>query len=207
MTNWHRLHVPQCERGLAKALGARWCWEQKAWLCSKGRFHTRQFERWHSQATWKSYVLFVSFAEREQAKRWGARYSPSDKKWHYDSSVDTDQLPSWVREHLKPPAKQVLRVPFAEKHLDKQAGAQWDADRRAWTMPIGVKLPEALAQYAVAEPAAASPAGSGCSGGAEAAEAAAGGGGMPPPPPPPPPPATRMQPPSWRAGLQGLPWR
>lgn len=52
---------------------------------------------------------------------------------------------------MTPPAKQVLRVPFAEKHLAKRAGARWDADLGAWTWPIGAKLPDSSVPYAVAE--------------------------------------------------------
>jgi hypothetical protein len=75
VTKWHRLYVPQSERFMAKAMGARFRWLQKAWLCSQGRYKSKAFERWRSQATWTSYVVFVDYAEREQAKRLGCRFS------------------------------------------------------------------------------------------------------------------------------------
>lgn len=39
-----------------------------------------------------------------------------------------------------------LNCPYSQKHVAKQHGAKWDAERKQWYYP-GTELPEALKQY------------------------------------------------------------
>jgi hypothetical protein len=150
MTIWYTLHVPQCERRIAESLGAEFDWDTKMWVCSKGRYSSGAFKRWHSRTTWTTVVVFVDFAEVAKAKQAGCRFSPERRRWFYDASVPAAQLPRWIRERLMPPAKQLFKVPFDKKHEAKAAGACWDRDRSAWALPLGAKPPASLLKYAVA---------------------------------------------------------
>jgi hypothetical protein len=149
MTIWYTLQVPQCERRIAHSLGAEFDWHTKTWSCSKGRYQSEAFKRWRSRTTWTTFLVFVEFAEVAQAKQAGCRFSPERRRWFYHASVGADELPTWIRDRLKPPAKQLFKLPFDKRHEAKAAGACWDRDRSAWTLPLGVKPPESLLQYAV----------------------------------------------------------
>ncbi len=115
MTIWHVLHVPLSERRIAQSLGAEFDWPTKTWLCSKGRYRSQAFKRWHSRTTWKTFLIFTDYAEVAQAKQAGCRFSPERRRWFYDASVDVDQLPTWIRQRLTPPAKQLFKLPFEKK--------------------------------------------------------------------------------------------
>jgi hypothetical protein len=42
-------------------------------MCSKGRFNSKAFQRWRSQACWTTHVVFVDYEEVVTAKQLAAR--------------------------------------------------------------------------------------------------------------------------------------
>jgi hypothetical protein len=76
--------------------------------------------------------LDVPFAEKEEAKRLGARWDAAAKKW-YAPSADTP-----AAKAFRPCAADVagerhyLAVPFARKEEAKRLGARWDAAAKRW---------------------------------------------------------------------------
>jgi hypothetical protein len=90
--------------------------------------------------------LEVAFAQKDEAKRLGARWDADAKKW-YAPSADTPAAATFSRSAYTPAAGAVGRssaaaevagervylvVPFAEKEEAKRLGARWDAVAKKW---------------------------------------------------------------------------
>ncbi len=89
----------------------------------------------------------MTFAQKDEAKRLGARWDADAKKW-YAPSADTPAAATFSRSAAGTPAaaavgrssaaaevageRHYLVVPFAEKEEAKRLGARWDAVAKKW---------------------------------------------------------------------------
>ncbi len=146
MMIWHTLYVPQCERRIAQSLGHEDVVLFEGTLPESG-VQTLALTRDMEDV---SNILRILRGSTSKGCRLQVFARAGFRRWFYDATVDADQLPTWIRQRLTPPAKQLFKLPFDKKHEAKAAGACWDRDRSAWTLPLGVKPPDSMLQYAVA---------------------------------------------------------
>ncbi|WP_235603254.1 DUF5710 domain-containing protein [Piscirickettsia litoralis] len=52
--------------------------------------------------------LNVPFAEKDEAKRLGARWDPSARSWYILPHVDTDPFTRWLKNAAAPPKKRAM---------------------------------------------------------------------------------------------------
>ncbi len=119
------LDVPFAEKNQAKAAGARWDPERKAWYAPEGADvaalskwspdqkaaakapQARQEEKTMGDRTDRIY-LAVPYAEKDAAKALGAKWDRRRKSWYAPEGVDTAPLAKWV------PDAQAAKAPVAE---------------------------------------------------------------------------------------------
>lgn len=102
--------------------------------------------------------LRVPFAEKDEAKRYGARWDGERRLWFYAGAELPDSLKRWMPKPAAPAAAPApapaaassdriyLRVPFDDRESAKRQGARWDPTFRAWFYP-GSELPEELKRW------------------------------------------------------------
>ncbi|WP_142850701.1 DUF5710 domain-containing protein [Telmatospirillum sp. J64-1] len=165
------LDVPFAQKDLAKAAGAEWDMERKAWFVPPGT-DTEPFQQWmkapdqapaESQekqqgaapAQEPSVYLTVPFEEKDLAKAAGAKWDKDQKAWFVPAGTDLEPFKQWLQVPDQAPAEEqqmpntpsvYLDVPFAEKEQAKGMGAKWDPKVKAWYVPDGVD-PEAFAKW------------------------------------------------------------
>ena len=75
------------------------------------------------EITW----LDVPYAEKEDARAFGAQWDAAERKWYAKPGTDLSGLRRWM-----PSARLHLQVPFCEKERAKALGARWDRDAGKW---------------------------------------------------------------------------
>lgn len=66
--------------------------------------------------------LNVPFAQKDKAKRLGARWSAGNKRWYVENATDLGPFMAWIDDRLKQPTKkkpEVTALPVVD--LDKKA--------------------------------------------------------------------------------------
>lgn len=93
--------------------------------------------RYSSEATY----LFVPPQDKAEAKELGAKWDAGLKRWHVPAKMDLAPFEKWRKvdpgADLKGPGTPLI-VPYEFRDFVKEAGAQWDGDKKAWTVPAGV---------------------------------------------------------------------
>lgn len=93
--------------------------------------------RYSSEATY----LFVPPQDKAEVKELGAKWDAGLKRWHVPAKMDLAPFEKWRKvdsdADLKGPGTPLI-VPYDLKDFVKEAGAQWDNDKKAWTVPAGV---------------------------------------------------------------------
>jgi DNA topoisomerase-3 len=75
------------------------------------------------------YLYQCSFAEKDAAKRAGARWDSEEKKWYVpeDRFVLMEMFNPW-----RPKGRMYLNCPFSDKEKVKKLGAKWDMQVKKW---------------------------------------------------------------------------
>ena len=76
-----------------------------------------------TEITW----LEVPYSEKENARKYGARWSPESNSWYAPAGIDTTHLRRWI-----PSARIFLDCPFAQKDEARKRGARWDREKMSW---------------------------------------------------------------------------
>ena len=113
------LQVPFKEKDAAKALGAKWDKDARAWYAPEGT-DLKPLEKWVPKAT----GLAVADGERTSQQE----QSPPELKKDSDLAKPEPAGRTW------------LAVPFSEKGLARDAGAKWDKGAKSWYAPEGADL-------------------------------------------------------------------
>src|SRR6476646_5101893 len=78
--------------------------------------------------------LEVPYAQKDEAKLFGARWDGKKKLWYFPGEILPNEL-----EQFRPPAtdherseKVILDIPFAYRDVAARAGARWDADGKVY---------------------------------------------------------------------------
>lgn len=87
----------------------------------------------------KVYLHQCSFAEKDAAKRAGARWDSEEKKWYVseDRFMYLELFNQW-----KPKGRTYLNCPFSDKEKVKQLGAKWDMQVKKWYIDPSLNLSE-----------------------------------------------------------------
>lgn len=133
------LYVPAGEKEEAKARGAIYLAEDKAWYKPAGADEAR-FSKWARPA--KRHYVEVDPSRSEDAKRMHLTYDPAEKKWWHREG----QAPSGVEALAAPVERVYLNVPYEERAAAKSFGARWDPEVKQWYLAAGAAK-DALAKH------------------------------------------------------------
>ena len=93
------LSVPFSEKDEAKGLGARWDSSAKCWYMPAGADQSK-FKKWitgNGTKTVKKIYIKVSFDEKDEAKKLGAKWDGDKKSWYIMSNQDKALFSKWVK--------------------------------------------------------------------------------------------------------------
>ncbi len=78
--------------------------------------------------------LEVSYARKNEAKRFGVRWDLREKLWYFPGEVLPKELERFrpAREGNGPLAKIILDIPFADRDIAAKAGARWDSENKVY---------------------------------------------------------------------------
>jgi hypothetical protein len=85
------------------------------------------------------YLYQCSFAEKDAAKRAGARWDGEEKRWYVpeDRFVLMEMFNRW-----RPKGRIYLNCPFSDKEKVKKMGAKWDMQVKKWYIFPSTNLSE-----------------------------------------------------------------
>jgi SNF2-related domain/Domain of unknown function (DUF5710) len=78
--------------------------------------------------------LEVSYAQKEEAKLFGARWDLQKRRWYFPGEVLPQELEQFrpSAEANEPSERFVLDVPFAYREIAAKAGARWDSEHQIY---------------------------------------------------------------------------
>lgn len=89
-------------------------------------------------ASAKRIDLDVPFAQKDEAKRLGAKWDPRGRVWYITDKFDIDPFLQWL-PGARSGNRLYLDVPFADKDVAREMGAEWDPIIRSWFVPPDVQ--------------------------------------------------------------------
>ncbi|HRM14747.1 MAG TPA: DUF5710 domain-containing protein [Acinetobacter parvus] len=193
------LTVDYKDKNEVKKLGAKWDKNEKAWYVPAGT-DTTPFAKWIPESAialdqtkvgvnmeinepvsantkalsndeiGKKTLLTVSFTEKDELKKLGAKWDSKEKSWYVPAGQDTAPFEKWIPDQvavvdvqsvaqdeiaktnmiekeksaaIEPVVsdeKIYLAVAYDDRAEAKDAGAMWDADVKCWYAPAGVDI-------------------------------------------------------------------
>lgn len=193
------LTVDYKDKNEVKKLGAKWDKNEKAWYVPAGT-DTTPFAKWIPESAialdqtkvgvnmeinepvsantkalsndeiGKKTLLTVSFTEKDEVKKLGAKWDSKEKSWYVPAGQDTAPFEKWIPDQvavvdvqsvaqdeiaktnmiekeksaaIEPVVsdeKIYLAVAYDDRAEAKDAGAMWDADVKCWYAPAGVDI-------------------------------------------------------------------
>ena len=193
------LTVDYKDKNEVKKLGAKWDSKEKSWYVPAGQ-DTAPFEKWIPESAialdqtkvgvnmeinepvsantkalsndeiGKKTLLTVSFTEKDEVKKLGAKWDSKEKSWYVPAGQDTAPFEKWIPDQvavvdvqsvaqdevaktnmiekeksaaIEPVVsdeKIYLAVAYDDRAEVKDAGAMWDADVKCWYAPAGVDI-------------------------------------------------------------------
>ncbi|MFW1856634.1 DUF5710 domain-containing protein [Acinetobacter ursingii] len=193
------LTVDYKDKNEVKKLGAKWDKKEKSWYVPAGQ-DTAPFEKWIPESAialdqtkvgvnmeinepvsantkalsndeiGKKTLLTVSFTEKDEVKKLGAKWDSKEKSWYVPAGQDTAPFEKWIPDQvavvdvqsvaqdevaktnmiekeksaaIEPVVsdeKIYLAVAYDDRAEVKDAGAMWDADVKCWYAPAGVDI-------------------------------------------------------------------
>src|ERR1700730_5829865 len=88
--------------------------------------------------------LEVSYAQKQEAKLFGARWDLKRRLWYFPGEVLPKELEQFrPATEDGPLAKIILDIPFSYRDIAAKAGARWDSQNKAYLFekPSGQALP------------------------------------------------------------------
>ncbi len=88
-------------------------------------------------STESRHYIDVPFADKDAARRAGARWDRQARAWYVPTGVDREALSQWPDRPQQGPevteqSRVYLAVPYGERKAARAAGARWDRQRKSW---------------------------------------------------------------------------
>jgi hypothetical protein len=95
--------------------------------------------------------LEVSYAQKDDAKLFGARWDLRKKQWYFPGEILPKELEQFrpAAEKTEPSAKIILDIPFTCRGIAANAGARWDSEHKVYFVDKGPgqELPSELVGF------------------------------------------------------------
>jgi Domain of unknown function (DUF5710)/SNF2-related domain len=89
--------------------------------------------------------LEIAYAQKDEAKPFGARWDPKEKRWYFPGDVLPEELERFRPANAPkgPVEKIILDIPFSYRDVALKAGARWDSEFKAYFFEkrFGQELP------------------------------------------------------------------